>query len=287
MRSKLKALQQKQVEGDHGMSFDSSASGADSSTQSSLNGQRLYQESWVGLGLDTDEKLLPEKSTNKASTKPRRMVGNFGASKYPQFDPGGESMEISPLGFSFKPGDDTDILTQKMTRALGSKTVVGIKTYQPCNSNSKEEPEESCRSTQMVVRSRRSKSTRLVIKPKLQGKPRRNLQEPLALTRDISTSSITTAVLANPQHSSGDSSRHRNQSARQRLTRNSGSNEAVTAAIRALEFASAGSRGSPRKGSSSGTGEGSLNGEESYRIDEVDGDTHKDSEWTSSGPSNA
>lgn len=267
------------------MASDSSTSGPDSSAQSSHDDEKPYLQSRVWLGIDIDEKPLPKIPSNQEPNRARRTVSDFCAAGYPQFDSGGESAEMSPLGFSFKPGDDTGILIQKTTRDLNTKSAVGIRTYQPRSATSREQSEESYTSAQSVEGSQPPRSAPFVHKSKLPSKPGRDLQESEALKRDDSTSSIITAVRGDSRRSSVDGSRHSSQGARQRLNRNSGSNEAVTAAIRALAIASAGTRGSPRKGSSSRTRKGSLRGEESPRIDEEEEVLNKESQKASSARS--
>lgn len=285
MKPEFDALQQQQLEREYVMASDSSTSGPDSSTQSSHDDEKPYLQSRVGLGINIDEKPLPKIPSNHEPSRARRTVSDFSAARYPQFDSGGESVEMSPLGFSFKPGDDMDILTEKTTRDLNTKSAVGIRTYQPRNATSREQSEESYTSAQSVEGSQPPRSTPLVHKSILQSKPGRDLQESEELKRDDSTSSIITAVRVDSRRSSVDNSRRSSQSARQRLSRNSGCNEAVTAAIRALAIASAGARASPRKGSSSGTREGSLRGEGSPRLDEEEDVLNKESQKASSARS--
>lgn len=240
------------------MVFPPSISSRGSSTRSSRDGVP-HLGSRVGLGIDIEEKPLPRIPPNQEPNKSRCTVSDFATLRYPQFDAGGESPEISPqLGFSFVPGDDTEILTQKPTKDLKSKRVVGIRTYEQRNAAPKQQSEESYPSMMQDAEGPMApKSTHVGYKPKLQGRPGRDLQDCDALKRDGSTSSIITAVCVGSRRSSVDSSRCCSQNARRGLNRNPGSNEAVTAAVRALASASASAsvRSSPRRGSNCGTRE--------------------------------
>jgi len=261
-RSKLDGLEQRQGEREHMLAFDLSASGPESSANHSHD-DRPYPGSRVGLGIDIDEKPLPKIPLNQEINKSERIqeVGELGSSNYAPFGAVGRSLEMS--SFSFKPGDDTDILTQSMAKNLKTKSAAAIRTYQSRLTDCEEQLDRIYTSGQNVVGSRLPKSTPFGHKGKVHSKAGRDLQDYEALKRDDSNSSIITAVRVDSRRSSVDSSRHSSQNARQRLNRNSGSNEAVTAAVRALACASASARDSPRKGSIGGTREGSSRGEAS------------------------
>jgi len=263
-RSRLDALEQQQEEREHGITLDSSVPSLASSANSSPdNLPRLRPR--VGLGIDIDEKPLPKipsiQELDKSECSPR--VNKFGSSNFAPFEASSNNLEMS--SFSFKPGDDTDILAQSMAKNFKLKSAAASMAHQPRSINSQEQIERM-----HIIGPNGDGSKPPKHKAKVYGKPGRDPQEYEALKRDDSNSSIITQVRVDSRRSSVDSSRHSSQDTRQRLNRNSGSNEAVTAAVRALASASTSVRNSPRKGSSAGTREGSSKGEESPRIDEKD-----------------
>jgi hypothetical protein len=277
--SKVDALEQQQAEEGYGMAFDSSTSGPESGTQSSHCGT-VYSR--VGLGIDVDEKPLP-KLPGRERNKLEHTANGLYDTVCPQFDVGGETLETpSQLGFSFKSGDDADILAQSSARDSKPTSKVGLRTHQQSTTSSEGKSEASNTTVRNVEGSWQLKSTPVSYKPKIKSKLDRDSQDRELLQRDDSTSSIITALRDNSGRSSVDSSRQSSQGVRQKLNRNSGSNEAITAAVRALASASASARNSSRKGSSSGTREGSVKGEESPRIDEVDEVSIKSSQKTGS-----
>ncbi|KAE9379285.1 hypothetical protein N431DRAFT_155923 [Stipitochalara longipes BDJ] len=266
-RSKFDGVEQQQEDRENVLAFDSSASGLESSANSSHN-EMPYLGSRVGLGIDIDEKPLPKIPSVQELDKSERTreVCEFGSSNYTLFDSGGGNPKMS--SFSFKSGDDTDILAQSMANNFETKSAAAIRAYQSRSTYSEEQPERTYPSGQDVEGSRLPKSTPFGHKAKIYSKPGQDLQDCEALKRDGSNSSIIMAVRVDSRRSSVDSSKHNSQNSRQRLNRNSGSSEAVTAAVRALaNSASMSARNSPRKGSSTGT---SSKGEKSPRIDERD-----------------
>jgi len=287
-RLKLDALEKQQVEEEFGMAFDSSTSGPDSSTQS-IQDEMSNTEQPFGLGIDMDEKPLPDIPSDHQISATGHTLDDPRINEYPQRGTCREDLDTSPqLGFSFKPGDDADILAQNTAKDANTRNISGVGTYQPRPTTSKEQSEASYTSVQSLGRARQPKPTSLSTKPKPNSMPGsvRDVQDPESLKRDDSTSSIITAVRDKSgrisSRSSIDSSRHNSQGVRQRLNRNSGSSDAITAAVRALAAGSADARSpAPRKECSSfGTREGSSRGEESPK--EVDEDSVKQSRKTSS-----
>jgi hypothetical protein len=271
--SQLDAFERQQAEREFGMAFDSSTSGPESSTQSSHD-EVLHVEQRLGLGIDINKKPLPDIPSNPEPNISGHTIHYFHVPRYPQFDTGTETLEPSPqLGFSFKPGDDLDIIAHNTVRDGNAKDVLGVSTYQSRSTTSEEQSETSYMSTQCVGGARRPKSTPLSAKHKLQSKRgiARDIQDNESLKRDDSTSSIITAVRANSGHSI-ESSRHSNRNLQQKLTRSSGSSEAITAAARAIAGAPASVRGSAstQKGSGFGAREKVSRGEESPRTEEGD-----------------
>jgi hypothetical protein len=236
-KSKLDALEQQQAEGEYRMTSDSFISGPESSTHSS-HYDVPFPGLHVGLGIGVDEKPLPELPSNHAPTNLGKTIGGFDNVAYPRFDTGRESLEKpSPLGFSFKPGDDSDILTQKILDDLSMKGMTGVRKSRHYTTYSEEQSEAPNTSRQS------EQGGRLKVTPvthKLQSKPSQDIQVHDSLKREDSTSSIITAVRDNSGRSIVDSSRQSSQSMRQRLKTNSGGSGAVTAAVRALASASAG-----------------------------------------------
>lgn len=273
-RSQLNALEQQHEEGEFGIAFGSSTSGPESSAQL-CHDEMPHVEQPLGLGIDIMEKPLPDIPSNPQPNESEHTDSDVCVTKYPQFDTDGESLEASPrLGFSFKPGDDMDILAQNMARDGKNNDVLGVSTYQPRPSTAEEQSEASYTSTQSVG-ARRLKSTPLHAKPKSQTKQpgiARDIQGNESLKRDDSTSSIITAIRDNSGRSSIESSRNSSRSVRQRLNRNSGSSEAVTAAARALAGAPPTTRSSApkKKVTGSGTRERTSRGEGSPKLEEGD-----------------
>lgn len=266
-RSQLDALEQQQAEGEFSVAFDSSTSGPESSTQS-IHDNVSHMEQRFGLGIDMNEKPLPDIPSDVQPSG--NTLSDLSVTEYVQCGTGRESLDTSPqLGFSFKPGDDVDILAQNKGRDAHTRNTLGVRTYQRGPTTSKEQSEVSNTSSPSLEGARRRKSIPLSSKPKPQSKPgpARDIQDSETLKRDDSTSSIITAVRDNSGHNSSrssiDSSRHSSQGIRQRLNRSSGSSEAITAAVRALAGGPATTRSpAPRKnGSSSGTREGGSRGE--------------------------
>lgn len=268
-RSRLDALGQQHTEGEFTMAFESSTSGTESSTQSSHDGVH-FPGLRVGLGIGVDEKPLPSIPSSHALTRSRKINSEFDDIVYPQFDTNEGSLgQSTRLGFSFKPGDDADILTQDTSDDLNLKDMTSVRIYQQRTTFSREQSESSNTSDRWADGAH-LKSKPFAHKLKPQSSRSRDSQDRQSLARDDSTSSIITAVRDNSGRSSIDSSKQSSQGMRQSLNRSSSSSEAVTAAVRAFASASASNRNSSRKGSSTGTREGSLKGDDSPRIDEVD-----------------
>jgi len=285
-RSQPDALEQQQAEGEFGVAFDSSTSGPESSTQS-IHDNVSHVEQRFGLGIDMNEKPLPDIPSNVQPSG--NTLSDPSVIKYLQRDTGRESLDASPqLGFSFKPGDDVEILAQNKGSDAHTRNRLGVRTYQRRPTASKEQSEVPNISSPSLEGERRRKSIPLSSKPKPQSKPgpARDIQDSESLKRDDSTSSIITAVRdnsgRNSSRSSIDSSRHSSQGIRQRLNRSSGSSEAITAAVRALAGGPATTR-SPatrKNGSSSGKREGGSRGEGNPK--EGDEGSNKQSRKTSS-----
>jgi hypothetical protein len=251
------------------MAFDSSASGPESSTLSTHDGM-ANMEQRSGLGIDMNEKPLPDIPSNPQPSTSGHTSSDLRITEYPKCDTSRESLYTSPqLGFSFKPGDDVDILAQNTARDANIRNTSRLRTHQQRRSTSKKQLEASCTGIQGLEGARQRKSTTSSSKSKHLSKscPARDIQDSESLKREDSTSSIIIAVHdnSNSGRSSIGSSRHSSQSIRQRLNRNSGSNEAITAAVRALAVGSAiASSPAPRKHeSSSGTRERNSRGERS------------------------
>jgi hypothetical protein len=249
------------------MAFDSSASGPESISLSTHDGM-ANMEQRSGLGIDMNEKPLPEIPSYPQPSTSGHTSSDLRITEYPKCDTSRESLYTSPqLGFSFKPGDDVDILAQNTARAANIRNTLRLRTYQPRRITSKKQLEASCTGIQSLEGARQRKSTTLSSKSKHHSKscPARDIQDSESLKREDSTSSIITAVRDDPNsgRSSIDSSRHGSQGIRQRLNRNSGSKEAITAAVKALAVGSAiASSPAHRKyGWSSGTREGGSRGE--------------------------
>lgn len=259
-RSSLDALEQQQAEAEYGMTFDSSTSAP--STQSSHD-EKASMGSRIGLGIDFDEKPLPRIPSDHERNKSGQTTSGFDDTLYRQRTASSGSLETShQMGFSFKPGDDADILAQTTTRNLKTRSMLGTRPYQMRTVSSEGKSEASYTTLKGAEGTWHLKSPLPTYKPKLQSKPGRDFQDRESLQRDDSTSSIITAIRDNSRRSSVDSSRQSSQGGRQKLNRNSGSNEAITAAARALASASASTRNSSTKASSSGTREEGIKGSE-------------------------
>lgn len=181
------------------MAFDSSTSGPESSAHL-IQDEMPHVEQPVGLGIDINEKPLPDIPSNPAPNGSGHTASELCVTRYPQFDTGSENLEsLSQLGFSFKPGDDMDIIAQNSVRDRNKNELFGVATYQPRPTTSEEESEASYASTRIVGRARRPKSTSLSAKPKLQAKPgiAQEIQDNKSLKRDGSTSGIITAIRGN------------------------------------------------------------------------------------------
>jgi hypothetical protein len=264
-RSSLDALEQQQAEEEYGMIFDLSTSGR--STQSSHD-EKASMGSRIGLGIDIDEKPLPRIPPDHERNKSGQTPSGFDDTFYRQCTASSGSLETPlQMGFSFKPGDDADILAQTTTRNLKTRSMVGTRPYQMMRTASSESKSEASNTTLKSAEGTwHLKSPLSIYKSKLQSKPGQDVQDRESLQRDDSTSSIVTAIRDNSGRGSVDSSRQSSQGGRQKLNRNSGSNEAITAAARALASASVSIRNSSTQVRSSGTREESIKKGEGPRI---------------------
>jgi hypothetical protein len=138
-RSQLDALEQQQAESEFSVAFDSSTSGPESSTQS-IHDNVSHMEQRFGLGIDMNEKPLPDIPSDVQPSG--NTLSDLGVTEYVQCGTGRESLDTSPqLGFSFKPGDDVDILAQNKGRDAHTRNTLGVRTYQRRPTTSKEQSE--------------------------------------------------------------------------------------------------------------------------------------------------
>jgi hypothetical protein len=203
-RSSLDALEQQQAEGEYGMTFDSSTS--EPSTQSSHD-EKASMRSRIKLGINIDEKPLPRIPSDHEQNKSGQTASGFDDTLYRQRTASSGSLETShQMGFSFKPGDDADILAQTTTRNLKTRSMVAARPYQMRTASSEGKSEASNTTLKSAEGTWHLKSALSTYKPKLQTKPGRDLQDRESLQRDDSTSSIITAIRDNSGRSSVDSS---------------------------------------------------------------------------------
>lgn len=244
------------------MAFESSTeSGVDSNSVSFSSGfPSANNRQAFGLGIRIREKPLPDiplsaKERAKQTTLDRFLNVNQLQQVYQDPNSPGEHVVSYQMGFSFQPGDDTDILA-KSTESDRSKrktldehlddrvALVSTPESRPGTSSSKETPHHP----------RGTPKTDFKSKLPAIGKPSyvSRVQEHDQLNRMDSTSSMITAVRDNSGRSSTNGSQNNSQAGtgRPKLNRNagagtgSGSSEAVTAAARAL---AANSKRSPRE----------------------------------------
>lgn len=185
-----------------GVSYGSSTSDVDSSAESfneraEMGGQRM------GFGIDLQEKPLPD--------IPSLVLEKPSASSDADrvFAPDNSKVAAGPryripdqMGFSFIPGEDTDILAQGKAGDWKRLLVVDH-GHERSSNNSEERPEHS-------LRPRRPKSTpTLNLKSKLPTKAPNIQRDPLTtdlIQRDGLTSSIVTAIRDNSGRSRWDRS---------------------------------------------------------------------------------
>ncbi len=265
------------------MTFDSSTSAP--STHSSHD-EKASMGSRIGLGINIDEKPLPGIPSDHERNKSGQTASGFDDTLYRQCTGISGSLETAhQMGFSFKPGDDADILAQTTTRILKTRSMVGAIPYQMRTASSEGKSETSNTTSKSAEGTWHLKLPLSTYNSKLQSKPGRNLQDRESLQRDDSTSSIITAIQDNSGRSSVDSSRQSSQGGRQKLNRNSGSNEAITAAARALASASVSTRYSSTKANNPGTREESMTGAEGPSIEAIEDVSKKSSQKTNSSRS--
>ena len=242
------------------VSCGSSTSDIDSSAESfneraAMGGQRM------GLGIDLREKPLPDTLSLVLQKPSASDAARVLAPDNSKVAAGPRYHIPDQMGFSFIPGDDTDILTQGQAGDSKSLLVVNH-THERSSSNSEELPEHS------QQRSRPKSPPTLNLKSKLPTKAPNIQRDPLTtdlIQRDGSTSSIVTAVRDNSGRSCGNSSTNNGApDGRPKLNRKTiagtGNNEAVVIAAKAFaatkSSASKQMRPGPGSGSSSGSNDG-------------------------------
>ncbi|TVY39491.1 hypothetical protein LOCC1_G005771 [Lachnellula occidentalis] len=260
LRSKTSSSTQPQSDdmGGHGgdlgfvSTFESSTSGSTSSACPVEGG--ITAGAPLGLGIVID-KPLPDTPTDN----PAGGVGSTRAER-----PGG-------MSFSFKPGDDEDILAQGEAREVAKRhdleehirrrrhTVHNQRAESLSTNRGETQRRPKARSTMSELNSRPSTTP----PPSLSPLPLRHRPSDL-LMRGDSTSSVVTAVR---DDSVGNSSALGSQHGRPGLDRHASSSEAVTAAARAIAASNKKARGRDQKqnkseppGHGGDSREGSMNG---------------------------
>jgi hypothetical protein len=196
----------------------------------SMSQDLTTQDNQLGLGIITEEKPLPD----LPGARPR--TGHI------KSEVSVKEMELeAPLnkemGFSFQPGDDTNMLARtdeihnthkRMLEDLQKRfTATEIRSETPViTTSTKLSPERSSPNNNLHPESKRSAAT--------SDGASSNLHIHDLPSRGGSTTSVVTAIREHSGRSSVSSSRNESRTGRHHPDRQSGSNEAVTAAARAF-----------------------------------------------------
>jgi hypothetical protein len=236
-RSQLQDMEVHEGDQELGASFRSSTSGSNSSTYPLEGGIPGGAPLGLGIALDIHEKPLP----NIPKDPPAGKAGRTRAER-----PEG-------MSFSFKPGDDEDLLAQGGAREVAKRhnldehirhrrhTVHNQRTESPSINQQGETPRKAKVLSMMPdSRSRMSSTPSPSPSPTLH-----RLTDPLI--RCDSTSSVVTAVRDNPGRGSVLGSQHGSRHGRPHLDRHTSSSEAVTAAARAIAASNKGVAGRDQK----------------------------------------
>lgn len=265
-KSQLEALERQQAD-ECGVAFESSISGADSSSVS-YHSEFPTAHNRQGLGIGSlDEKPLPEIPISaKARARQPTLDRFFHGRKHSYSDPNTttERPASYQMGFSFQPGDDEVLLGRPTPRKTKdehfkhhSSPLGHSEPWANPRSNVHESPQRIKGAPRHTIKTRPS-VTGLSAKPSQL--PR--LQDHDQVSRmDSSSSSIITAV----RDSSGRSSANNSQMAKPKLSRNtgsgSGSSEVVPTAATAAARAYGANKKPPtvsKKGSAAGSGSGAY-----------------------------
>ncbi|KAG9239249.1 hypothetical protein BJ875DRAFT_436677 [Amylocarpus encephaloides] len=238
------ALEKQQSEQSHDLPDFTSSSGLDNSTDS-LSHKLLSQDDLVSIGIAVQEKPLPDIQA-RARKFPSKESKHLGLSSEGQ------------LSFSFNPGDDESILKQDDNTSEIRRQILGdlIKHTRFATSDETFDTTKSPLPTDQLPTistpdeppRRRLRSTKASF----------NLQSSYPVSRGGSTGSVVTAIRLNSCRSSVGGFRNESRAdsvAEIRSSRNSGGNEAVTAAAWAF---TASDRASRNGTSSPGTTEDKI-----------------------------
>jgi hypothetical protein len=258
----LEALERQQAQ-EFGVKFESSVSGADSSSLSHRSDIPAYKTPLIGLGIL--EKPLPEipiraKERGKQTTLDKYLNARQHSYSDPNTGTPVKKVADYDMGFSFQPGDDEDLLAKRTERDRAQRRTVDEHLgYRPClpilrdpGSNTPSSPtKEASRRPRLV------QDPKATVSPKPSQLPRIQDHDHILGRMDSSSSSIVTAVRDN----SGRSSANNSQAGQPRLKRNtdttgSGSSDATSAVTAAARAYAVGNKRpsfeSNRKGSGSG-----------------------------------
>lgn len=271
----LKDLERQRAHEEFGVAFDSSTE-SDSSTGSPPQSNNEAISPIVtpsGLGLGIQANPLPAIPNPKVKKSDLSIRSNFlcdeSISSKSRYD---RLSRDSPtqVAFSFRPGDE-DVLAQKSGVGDRPRRMPERRSYQRSSMETSEQHSQSSSVTRDNASdtSRRSQAalTKHSAGPNMPSRTSSSRSRPLEtqefdfMKRDDSRGSVVTALRDNSGRSSVASSQN-NSLSRRGLQRNTSSNEAVTAAARALT-ADAKKR-SEQKGSGSGSGERGSREKSSY-----------------------
>ena len=258
----LEALERQQAQ-EFGIRFESSVSGADSSSLSHRSDIPAYKTPIIGLGIL--EKPLPEipiRANERAKQTTLDKYLNARQRIYSDPSTGTPVKQVAnyDMGFSFQPGDDEDLLARRTERDRAQRrTVDEYLGYRQCLPNPRglgsnapsSSTKEAARRPILV------QDAKATVSPKPSQLPRIQDHDHILGRMDSSSSSIITAVRDNSRRSSANNS----QAGQPRMKRNpdttgSGSSDAISAVTAAARAYAAGNKRpsfeSTRKGSGSG-----------------------------------
>ncbi len=233
------------------MSFDSAPSTTDSG---SVEGGSAKGGVRIGLDIDNEKKApsdVPKQEIPGPNKLARYTMFDFPVTNYPQFVTGPEEVPLpnlpsppSQMGFSFQPGDDSNLFSRLSQQNSSDTTRNILATYLRHRGSSASASHSETSSFNAHGRSNRAKSSPLEAQVKFTTSSHHldietGLQGDVRFRRETSDSSIITAVRDNSGRSSANVDGNKSQVGRQRLDGSSGSNEATAAAQRALAGATA------------------------------------------------
>ncbi|PVH87031.1 hypothetical protein DL98DRAFT_567284 [Cadophora sp. DSE1049] len=252
----LKALERQRAQEEFGVDFGSSSESESSTNTHNEAFSPVALPKGLGIGFRKPQSELPKRKVPK---KPSTL--SLKESYTSQYD---VLSKDSPqqMGFSFRPGDDAEALAQRMRTGQTPRRLMNYARPQSYyRDNDNEADEDGLIRLRRLELSPYSKidprtGAGLPHRPSLKSLPRpRDLQDSEGLKRDDSSGSFVTALRDNSGRSSANGSQNNSQR-RNRLDRNTGSSEAVSAATKAFGNAAGAKRPSLQRKSGSESADG-------------------------------